>query len=111
MVTITRSAIGAPREMVHALEVAALEVLADHDAPLEVQFGTWPADDGRLQFVCRVETPPACPFGPEMQWRWWSPLLDGPEALREALSAAVRARRGRALDQLSATTSAAAPLS
>ena len=47
---------------------------------------------GGMQFVCRVETPPATPFGAAMQWRWWSPLVDGPEELREALSAAVQAR-------------------
>jgi hypothetical protein len=48
--------------------------------PCEVQFGTWPSEDGRLQLVCRVETRPATPFGAELQWRWWSPLLDAPKS-------------------------------
>ena len=60
-----------------------------------MQFGTWLCEDGRVQVVCRVETAPATPFGAELQWRWWSPLLDGPEELRAALSAAVQARQRR----------------
>jgi hypothetical protein len=92
MVTITRSE-GASGDTARALEGVVRHVLADTDEPLEVQFGTWRAEDGRLQFVCRVEAPPAAPFGGATQWRWWSPLVDGPEELREALSAAVRARR------------------
>lgn len=94
MVRITRPVIGAPSDIARALEDVVLEVLADAAGPLDVQFGTWPAGDGRLQFVCRVETPPAIPFGTEVQWRWWSELLDRPEQLRESLSAAVE-RRGR----------------
>jgi hypothetical protein len=93
MVTITRSASGASREIAVALESVVRDVLADAPGPLEVQFGTWPAEDGRTQFLCRVEAPPAVAFGDATQWRWWSPLVDGPEQLREVLSAAV-ARRG-----------------
>jgi hypothetical protein len=93
--TITRSAEGAPSEMARAFENVALELLSDSPEPCEVQFGTWPSEDGRLQLVCRVETRPATPFGAELQWRWWSPLLDGPEELRAALSVAVRARYQR----------------
>jgi hypothetical protein len=94
-VIITRSAEGAPSETARAFENVALELLSDSAEPCEVQFGTWPSEDGRLQLVCRVETPPATPFGAERQWRWWSPLLDRPEDLREALSAAVCARDRR----------------
>lgn len=93
MVTISRSANGASSETARALEDVVHELLADAPEPLDVQFGTWPAEDGRLQFVCRVEAPPAAPFGGAVQWRWWSPLVDGPEQLREALSAAVQVRR------------------
>jgi hypothetical protein len=93
--TITRSAEGAPAETARDFENVALECLADSPEACEVQFGTWPAEDGRVQLVCRVETPPATPFGPELQWRWWSPLLDRPEELREALSVAVRLRYER----------------
>jgi hypothetical protein len=92
MVTITRSAQGTSSETARALEGVVREVLAGAGEPLDVQFGTWLADDGRTQFVCRVEAPPADPFGPTIQWRWWSPLVDGPEELREALTAAVSAR-------------------
>jgi len=94
-VTITRSAEGAPAETARAFENVVLEVLADSPEPCDVQFGTWTAGDGRLQLVCRVETLPATPFGAELQWRWWSPLLDRPEELRAALSVAVRARYER----------------
>ena len=76
-------------------ENVALELLSDSPEPCEVQFGAWPSEDGRLQLVCRVETRPATPFGPELQWRWWSPLLDRPEELRAALSVAVQARYQR----------------
>jgi len=93
-VTITRSASGAASETCRALESVVREILADVPEPVAVQFGTWAAEDGRLQFVCRVEEPPATPFGAQTQWRWWSPLVDGPEQLRDALSAAVRARQG-----------------
>jgi hypothetical protein len=93
--TITRSAEGAPAEVARAFESVACEVLAESPELCEVQFGTWSAEDGRLQLVCRVETRAGIPFGTEMQWRWWSPLLDRPEDLREALAAAVRARHPR----------------
>ena len=93
--TIKRSAEGAPAEMARAFENVALELLSDSPETCDVQFGTWPSEDGRLQFVCRVETRAATPFGPELQWRWWSPLLDGPEELRAALSVAVQARYQR----------------
>ena len=93
--TIKRPAEGAPSEMARAFENVALELLSHSPEPCEVQFGTWPSEDGRIQLVCRVETRPATPFGPELQWRWWSPLLDGPEELRAALSVAVQARHQR----------------
>jgi hypothetical protein len=93
--TITRSARGAPAETAREFENVALELLADSPEACEVQFGTWPTEDGRLQLVCRVETAPATPFGPELQWRWWSPLLDRPEDLRAALSVAVQVRYQR----------------
>jgi hypothetical protein len=93
--TIKRAAEGAPPETARAFENVALELLAESPEPCEVQFCTWPSEDGRLQLVCRVETSPATPFGAELQWRWWSALLDRPEDLREALSAAVRARYQR----------------
>jgi hypothetical protein len=93
MVTITRAAQGTSIETARALEGVVREVLADAPEPLDVQFGTWVADDGQTQFVCRVETPPATPFGASLQWRWWSPLFDRPEELRETLTIAVQARR------------------
>ena len=106
--TITRSAQGTSSETARALEGVVHEVLADAAEPLDVQFGTWLADDGRTQFVCRVETAPATPFGVSLQWRWWSPLFDRPEDLREALTAAVQARHltaneGRAAALLAAS--------
>jgi hypothetical protein len=93
--TVIRSAEGAPAETARAFENVVLELLADCPEPCAVQFSTWPAEDGRLQLVCRVETAPATPFGAELQWRWWSPLLDRPEELRASLSLAVQARSRR----------------
>ena len=98
MVTITRSAQGTPGETARALEGVVHEVLAGASEPMYVQFGTWAEEDGRTRFVCRVETAPAAPFGAMLQWRWWSPLLESPEELREVLTAAVQARRGTAGD-------------
>ncbi|HEV7499460.1 MAG TPA: hypothetical protein VGQ33_05620 [Vicinamibacteria bacterium] len=93
-VTITRPPAGAPVEMVRALEAAVLAALGDTTEPLDVQFSTCLAEDGRLQFVCRVEGPPADPFGGPAQWRWWSAIFDDPQALQESLSAASRRRAG-----------------
>jgi hypothetical protein len=109
MVTITRSAQGTSSETARALEGVVQEVLAGAPETLAVQFGTWLADDGRTQFVCRVETPPADPFGPTLQWRWWSPLVDGPEDLREALTAALQARRRHTGEPVVVAASAPAP--
>ena len=103
--TIKRSAEGAPAETMRAFENVALDLLADSPEPCEVQFSSWPAEDGRLLLVCRVETPPAIPFGAELQWRWWSPLLERPEELRAALSVAVRSRHQR----LGVTVTSAGP--
>lgn len=107
MVTITRSAEGTSSETARALEGVVQEVLADLAEPLDVQFGTWLADDGRTQFVCRVETPPASPFGDTVQWRWWSPLFDGPAPLREALTVAAQGRPRIAREGLHAAAPAA----
>ena len=92
---ITRTAEGAPPETAREFENVALELLADSPEPCDVQFGTWRSEDGSLQIVCRVETAAATPFGPALQWRWWSPLLDRPEQLRAALSIAVQVRYPR----------------
>jgi hypothetical protein len=103
--TITRPVAGLAEDTARAFENVAYELLAESPEPCEVQFGTWPCEDGRVQVVCRVETAPATPFGEENQWRWWSPLLDRPEELRAALSAAVQARQRR----LGATSAAIRP--
>jgi hypothetical protein len=93
-VTITRAPTGVPAAVAREYERAVRDALAGEDGPLEVQFGAWVAEDGHLQVVCRVESPPADPFGFELQWRWWSPLLDSPDALRQELGPAVARRRG-----------------
>jgi hypothetical protein len=93
--TITRPVTGLSADIARAFENVVQEVLATSPDACEVQFGTWPCEDGRVQVVCRVETAPATPFGGELQWRWWSPLLEGPEDLRAVLSAAVQARQRR----------------
>ena len=98
MVTITRSAQGIPGETARALEGVVHEVLAGTTEPLYVQFGTWVEEDGGTRFVCRVETAPAPPFGAMLQWRWWSPLFESADQLRELLTAAAQARRGTAVD-------------
>jgi hypothetical protein len=95
MLTIRPLPEAASTEMAPAFEAVVLELLADTVEPLDVQFGAWRAEDGRLQFVCRVEGPPADAFIVEPQWRWWSALLDGPEDLRAALEEALERRRDR----------------
>jgi hypothetical protein len=105
-VTITRSPAGVPADVAREYERVVRDVLAGEGGPLEVQFGTWIAEDGRVQVVCRVEAPPADPFRFEMQWRWWSPLLDSPGALREELGAAVSRRRGARTRQEDASSTA-----
>jgi hypothetical protein len=91
-VTISRPPQSTSREMNLSLEEAVRAGLRGTSEPLDVQFGTWLADDGHVQFVCRVEAPPADPFAGETQWRWWSPLVDDANELREALEAAVASR-------------------
>ena len=91
-VTISRPPESASHERNHSLEEAVREVLGGASEPLDVQFGTWLAEDGHVQFVCRVEEPAADPFGGDIQWRWWSPLVDDAGGLREALEAAVASR-------------------
>ena len=58
MVTITRRPAGASSEAVGELEAVVRQELSECREPLEVQFGTWTAEDGRVQYLCRVETPP-----------------------------------------------------
>jgi hypothetical protein len=92
-VTITRPPTGVTADVAREYERAVRDVLAGEDGPVEVQFGAWVAEDGHIQVVCRVETTAAEPFGLALQWRWWSPLLDSPDALHQELGAAVARRR------------------
>jgi hypothetical protein len=96
MVTISRPPQGLPAETSRALEEVVREALAGVAEPLDVQFSVWTEEPERPRFVCRVEGHPATPFGNDTQWRWWSALLDSPQALHEALTAGVQARRRRA---------------
>ena len=78
-----------------ALQSAVQTALGDTEEPVSVRFGVW-TDDGLTRYLCKVETPPAGPFGDE-QWRWWSPLFETPEELASALrEAVVRRQRGDA---------------
>ena len=86
-----------------ALETIAREALQGlEDEDLAVSFGVWD-DDGDVQFVCKVETPPGDPLSSEPPWRWWSPLFRTPEELRDgagedgraAASGLARRRRRR----------------
>ncbi len=82
------------REVLRDLERVLRDVLGETDERFDVRFGAWRAEDGRLRYLCKVESPPGDPFEGDAQWRWWSPLVDGADELRDALWAAV-ARRGR----------------
>ncbi|HUG55030.1 MAG TPA: hypothetical protein VMR21_15570 [Vicinamibacteria bacterium] len=97
--TISRLPDGATPETARALETVVREVLGAIGEEVDVQLGSWHGDDGRVQFVCRVEGPPADAFTPEPQWRWWSRLLDGPEDLREELMAAVHRQQVRSIPE------------
>ena len=97
-----------------ALETMVREALRELEhEDLEVSFGTW-EDDGEVQLVCKVETPPGDPLSSEPPWRWWSPLFRTPDELREELAKMVARRlrdrevsaeAERASDEISAAVS------
>lgn len=75
--------------LAEALEHVAWEALADRFVEhVTVRFGTWCAESGSLQVVCKVEAA-GDPFSPG--WRWWSGLCDSPEDLRRELAGVVAA--------------------
>ena len=80
-------------EVARDLERAVREAVGETEEPLDVRFGAWHGEDGRLLFFCKVESPPAGPFSDEEQWRWWSPLVESADELRDALRVAVARRR------------------
>lgn len=93
--TFTNAARGEdfPAGTYDALQSAVRTALGDTEEAVSVRFGVW-TGDGLTRYLCKVETPPAGPFGEE-QWRWWSPLFETPEELASALREAV-VRRQRA---------------
>jgi len=100
---------GFPAHALRELEHAVRDVLGDTEETFDVQFGTWASEDGRIQYVCRIEGPPCDPFGAYEQWRWWSPIVSGPDELRESLRIALTRRSAVARAEVTAEPRAAVP--
>lgn len=63
---------------------------------LEVRFRVCQDDVRGIKFICKVENPPQVEFeGSSAPWRWWSPLMETAEELRDALRDALEIRRQR----------------
>lgn len=76
-----------------AAEQQIRELLAGEDmARVEVRLRLCRLDDAATVFICKLDYAGDGERGP---WRWWSPLLETPEGLRESLQEALAVRRRR----------------
>jgi hypothetical protein len=80
-------------ELGRAFEQAVAESLRGEDLErVQVRFGIWRAEPSHPQFVCKLDC--VCEPG-EGGWRWWSPIVATPAALRTAVREALAIRRRR----------------
>lgn len=69
--------------------------LRDQDlGPVQVRFRVCQDEPEGLRFICKVENPPRVD-GDGLPWRWWSPLLETAQELRESLEEGLKVRRHR----------------
>lgn len=63
---------------------------------VQVQFRVCRDDQDEVKFICKVENPPRVDDdGSLPPWRWWSPLLETAQDLRQSLEEGLRIRRHR----------------
>lgn len=62
---------------------------------VEVRFRVCRDEADRFKFVCKIENPPCDGESGQVQWRWWSPLLETADEFREAFQDGLRIRRER----------------
>jgi hypothetical protein len=64
--------------------------------PVQVRFRVCRDESDGLKFICKVENPPRVDGdGTAPPWRWWSPLLETSEELRDSLDEGLKIRRQR----------------
>ena len=80
-----------------AVEDEARGILGGLDlGRLEVRFRVCREEAEGLKFICKIESPaPADVQQEDMQWRWWSPLMETAQDFRAALLDAIEIRRQR----------------
>ncbi len=73
------------------------QALAGEDlGEVQVRFRVCRDDADAMKFICKVENPPRVDDeAATPPWRWWSPLLETAEELRQALDEGLRMRRHR----------------
>ena len=80
-----------------AVEQEVLRALRDEDlGSVQVRFRVCQDDSEGLRFICKVENPPRVDGdGAAPSWRWWSPLLETAQQLRDSLDEGLKVRRLR----------------
>ena len=62
---------------------------------VEVRFRVCRDEADQFKFICKIENPPCDGESGQVQWRWWSPLMETAEDFREAFEDGLRLRRNR----------------
>ena len=79
------------------VEARLREILRDERlGAVNVRFRVCGDEGDTLQFICKVENPPAVDDA-LAPWRWWSPLMASVEDFAAALEEGLRVRRSRLL--------------
>jgi hypothetical protein len=82
--------------LARALEQEIRRLLKDEGVgAVEVRFRVCRDEADGFTFVCKVENPPCDGEDGQVQWRWWSPLLETAEGFRDAFEEGLRIRRER----------------
>lgn len=81
-------------DLVQGFQDVAYDLLSREDmGHVHVRFLPWPAGAaGRPRYRCQVYAGPTDVFAVQGRWVWWSPVLDTPRDLAEALQPALRSR-------------------
>jgi hypothetical protein len=82
--------------LARALEQEIRRLLKDEGVgAVEVRFRVCCDEAGGFTFICKVENPPCDGEDGQVQWRWWSPVLQTAEEFRDAFEEGLRIRRER----------------